>query len=480
MCKIKKINTFFIFTVILFVFNHEMQGQTDYSNFTNWAFHPEKKGTLIDGFNLDIASINENLNTTSVLKIENNSMKNTGVDVFFIHPTILQNISSYRNIGNVSIEDQNSNFVQLSIRGQVGLLSKYGRMFAPRYRQATPLTFINSPMDSQSQVLAVAYRDVKDAFLHYLNNYNQGNKIILVSHSQGAYLAGFLLRDLFDSDPQLQQKLVVAVVAGIYSNYATPYKMEEGWWENIPFCRQQNECGCIMNWRSYKEGQTPTSPLNAHPCLNPLIFNQGFIFSQMNLSDNWAMQDSLYYGNQSVPLQNFITLRSNVAFGGNVGYVAFDSMYTIRHLRSSKNQVGFTIKYNPKPNDQRPDFLEDEEDNPLFSNLGYHQKDYNIYIWALLKQIDSKLLTCGSISSLNNKVKSSPLEISPNPTENWISIQQGNEKLANQKVTIYDLSGRNILSGITNMEGNFSLQELSRGMYILKIKDKENKLIIKE
>lgn len=56
-----------------------------------------------------------------------------------------------------------------------------------------------------------------------------------MSHSQGAYLAGFLLKDVFDSDPELQQKLVVAVIAGISSNYASPNLFSGGWWQNIPF-----------------------------------------------------------------------------------------------------------------------------------------------------------------------------------------------------------------------------------------------------
>lgn len=153
--------------------------QTDYDNMDNWAFHPNKTGTLIDGFNLDIAVIDENLATTSVFPINNNAMINTGVDVFFIHPTVLQNAPSYTDIENVSIENQNSFMVSATILGQAGLFAKYGRMFAPRYRQATPPTYINSPLDqTQANTIGVAYNDIKTAFLNYLNNHNNGNKTI--------------------------------------------------------------------------------------------------------------------------------------------------------------------------------------------------------------------------------------------------------------------------------------------------------------
>jgi len=51
------------------------KGQTDYSNMDNWAFHPNKPGTLIDGFNLNIAVIDENLSTTSIVQVTNNAIK---------------------------------------------------------------------------------------------------------------------------------------------------------------------------------------------------------------------------------------------------------------------------------------------------------------------------------------------------------------------------------------------------------------------
>ncbi len=454
--------------------------QTDYNNMANWAFHPDKSGTLIDGFNIDIAVVDENLATTSVYQFTNNSMTNTGVDVFFVHPTILQNLATYTEIETVPIADQNTLMVALSIRGQVGLLSKYGRMFAPRYRQATPPTFVGSDLDStQVNVLEISYTDIKDAFLNYLNNHNNGNKIILVSHSQGAYLAGFLLRDVFDSNPQLQQKLVTAVIAGIAGNYAEPNLFAGGWWQNIPFCTQEDECGCVMNWRSYKEGQTPPAPQASHPCLNPLVVDNGWAYSQLDLVQNWLMQDSLYYNNQAQPLRNFITLRSNVDFGGNVGYVAFDSLYTIRHQRSGTGQVGFVVQHTPQPNEQRPDLLLDEESNPLFSSLGYHAKDYNIYSWALLEQIDMKLSLCGgSISVSDYSDPAGTLSMFPNPASDRVYLRNNDEVLSNEDIAILDVAGKIIVSGNLDSAGGISIQELESGFYLVVTKFGVSRLFI--
>jgi hypothetical protein len=453
--------------------------QTDYTNLNNWAFHPNKTGTFIDGFNLNIAVVDENLTTTSIILNTNNAMNNTGVDVFFIHPTVLQNMGSYTTIENIPIANQNANFVQASIRGQAGLLAKYGRMFAPRYRQATPPTFISSPLDAnQAAILNVAYDDVKAAFLNYLTNYNNGNKIILASHSQGAFLAGFLLRDVFDLNPSLRDKLVVAVVAGMPSNYSTNNSLTGGWWQNIPFCSQINECGCVMNWRTFKEGYALPTPQGAHPAFNPFVVTSGLVYSQFNLSQNTITQDNLYYTNQTQPLRNFITLRSNVTFGGNVGYVAFDSLYNIRYLQSSNTQVGFVVEHNPKPNEQRPNLLLDEETTPGFSG-SYHQKDYNIYTWALLEQIDLKLNTCGNTLSIANITFSNDyITVYPNPTSDLIFLKNNQGLIKNEKVEIIDFTGKIVISIYSNSEGAISVLDLSNGLYFVKTKFSATKLII--
>jgi len=449
--------------------------QLDYSNMANWTFHPNKTGTFIDGFNIDIAVIDENLNTTSVISNTNNAMTNTGVDVFFIHPTILQNIASYTTVANVAIADQNANMIQASIRGQAGLLAKYGRFFAPRYQQATPPTFLTSPTDSnQAMVIGVAYNDIKAAFLHYLNNYNNGNKIILASHSQGSQLASILLRDVFDNNPQLRQKLVVAVIAGAANNFAVQNNTLGGWWQNIPFCTQQNECGCVMGWKSYKDGQTPPVPNSSHPALNPTVISNNWAYRQLDMSQDWFHQDNQYYNSNFSSLQNFITLKSNVTFGpSNVGYVAFNDMYQIKHLRSSATQVGFVVKYTPKPNDQRPNLLADEESNPAFDTYGYHQKDYNIYTWALFSQIDMKLSVCGALNINNGNLINDSLIIYPNPASEVLNIQI-NDAIMEFEVSIFNEIGQKILDSKNKKQ--IDISNLQNEIYFVTVQTSEQRI----
>lgn len=443
--------------------------QLDYNLMVNWAFHPTKSGTLIDGYNLDIAVIDENLNTDTVFQIANNAMTNTGVDVFFVHPTILSDLWGYTTRENIPLNDQPSLLISASILGQAGLLSKYGRFFAPRYRQGSPPTYLGSPLDSlQAAVIGEAYKDIKASFLHYLNNYNNGNKIILASHSQGAFLTAMLLRDVFDNDTDLQNKLVTAVIAGVVNSYSEPFQLTGGWWQNIPFCTTMNQCNCVMTWRSYKEGQTLPSPSLSLPCLNPILEDSSYVYRILNPNQDYILQDSIYYSTQAKPLRYYLTPKTNQPYGGNAGFVAFDSLYHIKYHREDLTKVGFMIEHTPKPNDQRPNNLLDEESNPLFNSLGYHNKDYNIYLWALMEQIDMKLSRCDFITSLNEQVpEESFVKIFPNPSNDILNIKS--DKTITQ-VEIFNLNGKLVKKVITeDKELSISISKFPNGLYLVKI-----------
>jgi hypothetical protein len=58
--------------------------------------------------------------------------------------------------------------------------------------------FSTEDRDRRSEV---AFSDVKDAFLHYMGQYNHGRKVVLLGHSQGADMVVRLLKAVFDQDP---------------------------------------------------------------------------------------------------------------------------------------------------------------------------------------------------------------------------------------------------------------------------------------
>lgn len=201
--------------LLFLLIGNVLNAQTDYSQLTNWYFHPDKLINIVEIYDLDIAVIDKNLNVDSIIEIENNAGIDTGVDVFWVHPTQLTSIPPFPT--SVPLDDQPSSTISATILAQGSLLAKYGRFFAPRYRQASPSSFLGGSFSDQERATALieTYSDIKAAFLYYLEHYNNGNKIILAGHSQGSYLLGMLLRDLFDNNPDLRAQLVTAALGGM-------------------------------------------------------------------------------------------------------------------------------------------------------------------------------------------------------------------------------------------------------------------------
>lgn len=258
------------------------------------------------------------------------------------------------------------------------------------------------------------------------------------------------------------------MLAGTLNTYAEAPRFTRGWWQNIPLCTALVECNCVMTWRSFKEGKALPSAGNSLPCLNPFLASEGLVYNLLDANDDRVLQDSIYYDKQPKPVRNYLIPKTNQAYGGNVGFVAFDSLYQIRYQRQDRMKVGFMVAHNPKPNDQRPDDLLDEESKPLFNLLGYHFKDYNIYQWALLEQIDMKLAACELSLGVDTHPLDKPrLQMFPNPSKDFLHFKSDKELL---QIEWYNLRGQ-LLKAVTPYKNEVitSINELPIGLYILKV-----------
>lgn len=200
----------------------------DYSNLNYWAAHPWKK----------------DLSDSIPKPLRKNFVKDSLVDVFFIHPTTLT--TKEDNRWNAPIDDAtiNAKTDYSSILYQASVFNEQCRVFAPRYRQAHYKAFFIAEREA-APYFEIAYQDVKNAFEYYLKNYNGGRPIIIASHSQGTKHAARLLKEFFDGK-DLQNKLVCAYIIGlpIPVNYFT----------SIPVSTNANSTGCVISWRTYKTG----------------------------------------------------------------------------------------------------------------------------------------------------------------------------------------------------------------------------------
>ncbi|GMN04786.1 hypothetical protein MTsPCn5_01740 [Croceitalea sp. MTPC5] len=365
----------------------------DYSSIGNWAFHPDQVVNLISNYDLDIGLVDKDLALIGSIPIANNAKINTGVDVFFVHPTLLDGIATAPEL--IPLDEQPTSRIDLTIVAQAGQFAKYGRIFSPRYRQSTGPTYLQDGVDKtvQANIIMQSYSDIKAAFVEYLNNYNRGNKIILAGHSQGSYLIAMLLRDLFDNDVQMRDKLVTAVLAGMVNVYADEGNYAGGQFENIPLCREVDECGCIQNWASFKEGQPINFFTTDLPWFNEEFVRYGVINRTIDLQTDWFVMDEAYIPDTLTSFR-YIVLGGNVNANYGFNYIGHDNLYVARMRRDSNNQIGLNVAFMPEEGDLRINDLAIEEQHPLFDFWGYHTKDYATYLWPLLVQIDAKLANC--------------------------------------------------------------------------------------
>ena len=166
-------------------------------------------------------------------------------DIFFVHPTMFLEGDGWN--ADVLDEDMNDEVDFWPIRHQASAFSGAGRLFAPRYRQAHIRVFDLG--DSLSwAAAAIAYSDVKRAFQHYLNHWNDGRPIILAGHSQGSFHGRTLLQEFFDGK-DLAEQLVAAYLPGM--------DMYDDEFEHIELCQSPADTQCLCTWMTYGKGYMP-------------------------------------------------------------------------------------------------------------------------------------------------------------------------------------------------------------------------------
>ena len=189
--------------------------------------------------------------------------KTADADVFFICPTVYGGDEDSFNMP-MDDEDAKSDFLGAA-NMEKGIYDSDARFFAPYYRQAG-LNVYELPTEDREEYLALAYADIKDAFLYYLEHYNNGRPIILAGFSQGGDMSIRLLKDCFAEEVN---ELLVAC-------YAIGWSVSEEDLEQYPhlrFASGENDTGVIISFNSEAESVTDSLmiPAGTHTlAINPL------------------------------------------------------------------------------------------------------------------------------------------------------------------------------------------------------------------
>ncbi len=214
--------------------------------------------------------------------VETPNSARTLVDVFYVHPTGFLKRTNW----NASLEQEDDSDIPVSVMlaGQASAFNGCGRVFAPKYRQASILAFLLPLLAPQRtdayQALDLAYEDVARAFDYFIEHYNQGRPFIVASHSQGTHHALRLLAEKIDRTP-LYSRLIAAYTIGL----GVPKDYFERVFHDIVPCESPTQTGCLITWDTSREGSRFHVPrVHRYPdgwepargkprfCINPLTW----------------------------------------------------------------------------------------------------------------------------------------------------------------------------------------------------------------
>lgn len=136
--------------------------------------------------------------------------ENKDCDLFLICPTVY---GGENNEYNMSLEDTETKESFLgALNMERGIYEDTCRMYAPYYRQAG-LSVYTMSEEEREPYLETAYEDVRDAFLYYMENENDGRPYIIAGFSQGSDMALRLMKEFLDEE-EYSESFICAYMIG--------------------------------------------------------------------------------------------------------------------------------------------------------------------------------------------------------------------------------------------------------------------------
>jgi hypothetical protein len=187
------------------------------------------------------------------------------VDCFYVYPTVSDQPTGNANLTIEPAETQVA-------ATQAAPFSRVCRVFAPMYRQITNRGLTDPGLHARP---LLAYDDVVKAWRSYLARDNDGRGVILVGHSQGAYILKELVKREIDPSASERRLLVSAILLGgdvVVRNGSRT----GGSFRHVPACASTTETGCVVAYSSYNSRPPANSRFGrvASPsehvlCVNP-------------------------------------------------------------------------------------------------------------------------------------------------------------------------------------------------------------------
>lgn len=163
-------------------------------------------------------------------------------DVLFIGPTTYDGGRHWN--APIGEADTDKGFQTVMAPNYLGPFARTGRLFAPRYRQASLYSQLTLRDDAR-EARRFSYGDVLAAYREYRDHLQGGRPFVLVGVEQGGLLAARLLQEEIVPDRPARERLVAAyLIETVIPRDALP----------LPACATPVQTGCIAAWASAFQG----------------------------------------------------------------------------------------------------------------------------------------------------------------------------------------------------------------------------------
>jgi hypothetical protein len=161
-------------------------------------------------------------------------------DVFFIHPTSFDGGANW----NAPIHNAAADrfLARVLLPNYAGPFVRVGRLFAPRYREASLYAQLILRDDGRD-ARAFAYGDVRKAFDFYMDHYNHGRPLVIAGVEQGATLADRLTREEVAARPGL-----IKQIAAVYLVDTVALASDFAPGSVLPACQRRGQPRCVVGW----------------------------------------------------------------------------------------------------------------------------------------------------------------------------------------------------------------------------------------
>ena len=134
------------------------------------------------------------------------------------------------------------------VKYQASAWIESGNLYVPYYRQAHLRVFNKKFEADGKKALDLAYKDLRDAFIYFIENHNNGRPFIIASHSQGTLHATRLISEFIDGK-KIQKKLIAAYLVG--------WKVDPNEFNYLKPMSSPDEIGGFVAWNTYKINKYP-------------------------------------------------------------------------------------------------------------------------------------------------------------------------------------------------------------------------------